>query len=92
MRYMKDTETVLLRASQTKPEVSDERALIQQTELTLDQHGFTDFLMTKLSLHSQNLIDERQSQLLHNKLKEMINERAVCEMMLASISEVPNQK
>ena len=93
MRYFHETEEILKSgAVSVSKEMKEARSLIEQTEATLDQHGFLDFLDKKLLEHNENLIRERQRQLLQDKLQELLNEKAVCEMMLTSISEIPNHK
>ena len=90
-RFLHEAEAVL-RAGALEADMREARGLVEQTEATLDQHGYLDFLARKLADHNESLVLERQTRLLHEKLEEMVQERAVCEMMLTSISEIPNHK
>ena len=44
----------------------------------------------KLGKNCEFMILEKQIHLLENKKKEMMNEKKLCEMMITSLTEMPN--
>lgn len=71
---------------------SESRMLINQAENTLDEHDFRAFVKEKVEKKAEVLIREKQMSIVKERLRELRNEKQVCEMMLNSLQEIPSQK
>ena len=66
-------------------ECKETRQKIEDIERKLDRYWFKEFMHEKLADRCEQLVNERQAKIIHEKLIEMKNEKQLCEMMLESL-------
>lgn len=66
-------------------ECKETRQKIEDIERKLDRYWFKEFMQEKLADRCEQLVNERQAKIIHEKLIEMKNEKQLCEMMLESL-------
>ena len=53
-------------------------------------YWFKELMQERLGERCDNMVNERQTHILQEKLAEMRNEKKLCELMLESLQEVPS--
>lgn len=66
-------------------ECKETRQKIEDIERKLDRYWFKEFMHERLADRCEQLVNERQAKIIHEKLIEMKNEKQLCEMMLESL-------
>ena len=66
-------------------ECKEIRQKIEDIERKLDRYWFKEFMHERLADRCEQLVNERQAKIIHEKLIEMKNEKQLCEMMLESL-------
>ena len=89
IRYLNEAQSIM--SARLDKAVGKEyiasKARLEALEQKFDDHDLRGFIQHKLEKQAERLILEKQVGILQERLKEMINEKTICDMMLASLQD-----